>query len=480
MRRKLSLILAVLLISISFAACSETGKAYFKESINATKWDAMEQKGKVEMEMKFKGPDQKEQKMNMSMDLNSYRVKKAEGDYTSETTMNMTTKTGGSEAASLSFDLNDIKIYSDGLKVYYPVSLLNSAGSLTGEELIKTDKKYILMDVGSEDYFKSITGDTEEADIMAKAFTESYTKSLKKIMANPKEYIDTLLKTMDLLEIDVELKKDGNTYSYDLDGKDFVKIFDTAVENLPKNWKEVLKLYEVDKMIKEMPEEIFKEEGKDPKKVKEEAIKEFNEMMNSKETPEFITELSKSYKENRDSVVKFLKDIQIKGKESLNKDSMKSELELKMKFMDMAEISMKVNSDSKKADVKKISVPKDSETMSMEDFMKAMPKATAKTVLVNINEGKLVSEEVDGADIKIIKRQNVNYYEMRKLIEALGGEVGYDKELNKPYVVINENKSVLSLYIEKGVSYINAEGLKNLGFVVTENSEFGFLTVVAK
>ncbi|NLM05674.1 MAG: hypothetical protein GX219_01970 [Tissierellia bacterium] len=480
MKRKLSLLLALLLISLSFAGCGETGKAYFKESTNYMKWDAIDQTAKVEMEMKVKGPDGKEQKINMLMDMDAYQVKKAEGEYASEITMDMSMNIPSSDSSSVSVNQKDIKMYTDGMKVYYPVSIFNSTSSLTGEQLIKTDKKYILMDVGSEDYFKSITGDTESADAMAKAFSDSYIKSLKKAMTNPMEYIDTFLKTMDLLGIDAEVKKEGNTYSYDIDGADLIKMLDSAVKNLPKNWKEIIKLYEVDKMLKDMPVDAFKEEGKDPKKAKEEAIEEFNDFMNSKETPEFITELTSSYKENREQVASFFKDVKVKGKNTLNKNDMKSEMELKMNFMDMIEMEMKVDSDAKKADVKKITMPKDSETISMEEFMKAMPKTTGKSVVVDIKGAKLISEEISGADIKIVKRDNINFYEMRKIVEALGGEVGYDKDLKKPFVVVDGNKKVLSLFVENGVSYINVEGLKSLGFIATENTELGMLTVIGK
>ncbi|MGL4799715.1 MAG: hypothetical protein ACRCWY_10045 [Cellulosilyticaceae bacterium] len=200
LKKKILAVVLAVFMAFSLVGCNTQGIAYLQEFKKISKWDAMEVKGDMTIDVGLLG-----QKVTLLMDYTAYSNQK---DTQMEMTLNikdikLPEGTEGMFPQPLKF--SPIKMYMDGMKMYISTSYIKDLCAMTGENPatlgIDVSKQYIALDM---------TSMMEEMDMSATDMAAMTEESFKMLEG---------------LKIDVPMTQKGRTYTVTLNDEQMVKLF---------------------------------------------------------------------------------------------------------------------------------------------------------------------------------------------------------------------------------------------------------------
>lgn len=445
MKKKSFLLIAMLVLSLALTACSPEATEYLAETKKVQSWEALEQEGTIEMTMKL--PDEllalfADQDDESAEELNAeHKITVDFKAFSNNDPKNLTAKmTMSMKDDSQLLDIKDMEILIDKNYVYMPKEYLAMTLSLTEDDLneIPANVKYFTLPTGYED--------EELAKLIQLTSTGEYEKILTEIAT--------------ILELDVPVKKDGNTYTIELNADQALDLLEKGLLNFMTKTDEVVKSAEAFKPLGITDEEL-------------------------KEIVADIKENSAEYEEEVKSAIKeikpIIKDSSLKTTQTFGDDKYEAMMDMKINMSGFVNTAMKMDIKSKKAAVQTIKFPAKSDTMDYAEFLESITPHFGSTEIDLANKiiVDYTEDDMDKWDKEIAIKDfdGVEMYGFRRVFEALGFEVGYNAETDQPYYVLDGEKVFLDLPEVDGTAYISADKMEELGIEAYYHEDTAFLSL---
>lgn len=405
MKKLWTLILSLCML-ISFTGCSGLQKELLEEMSKTNSWDAIEISQTGNMTLELMG-----EKMTIGMESQGYTNSK---DLTGYVTTKMSDPTG-------IMALPEMKMYIDGGKTYINKDYFEQTYILSGmpvpRKLAAIDADYIgIADINS--MMGNMTSMIGTTDFNAKTY-ELYEKIGKE------------------MGIDLAVKKEGNSYIIQLDGKMLGEMVAKFMD--PKN------------MVKYL--EIMKDTlGID--------------------LTAFVGEIEETdvaqMQESIDLIKELLVQSKVIVKYTITDKEFKQDVQMDFVLGEGMNMSMDLVSTSKKVAPKEVKIPEKRVDLSMEEYMGLM---TPSGVLVDLTTGQIMNmaqgmtQEVK--IIKVIKEAEEIYVPFKAVVTALGHEMDYNEKTKEVILVQDGKDVVVKVVLKDNTSYISVTELQNQGFNVT-------------
>lgn len=405
MKKLWALILSLCML-IAFTGCSGVQKELLDAMNKTNSWEAIEITQTGNISVAFMG-----EKKTIGMTSQGYTNSK---DLTGYVTTKMSDPSG-------EMLLPEMEMYIDGGKTYINKNYFEQTCTLSGmpvpRKLAAMDADYIgLADINSA--MGNVTSMMGTTDFNAKTY-ELYEKIGKE------------------MGIDLAVKKEGNSYIIELDGKMLGDMIAKFMD--PKNMMKYL--------------EIMKDTlGID--------------------LTAFVGEIEQidvvQLQESIDLIKELLVQSTMKVKYTITDKEFKQDIQMNLILGEDMNMSMDLVSTSKKVAPKEVKMPEKKVELSMEEYMGLM---TPNGVLVDLTTGKIMNmaqgmtQEVK--TIKVIKEAEEIYVPFKAVATELGHEIDYN-EKTKEAILIQDGKDVVVKVVLKGnTSYVSLTELQNQGFNVT-------------
>lgn len=405
MKKLWALILSLCML-IAFTGCSGVQKELLDAMNKTNSWEAIEITQTGNISVAFMG-----EKKTIGMTSQGYTNSK---DLTGYVTTKMSDPSG-------EMLLPEMEMYIDGGKTYINKNYFEQTCTLSGmpvpRKLAAMDADYIgLADINSA--MGNVTSMMGTTDFNAKTY-ELYEKIGKE------------------MGIDLAVKKEGNSYIIELDGKMLGDMIAKFMD--PKN---MMKYLEIMKDTLGIDLTAFVGE-----------IEEID-----------VVQLQESI----DLIKELLVQSTMKVKYTITDKEFKQDIQMNLILGEDMNMSMDLVSTSKKVAPKEVKMPEKKVELSMEEYMGLM---TPNGVLVDLTTGKIMNmaqgmtQEVK--TIKVIKEAEEIYVPFKAVVTELGHEIDYNEE-TKEAILIQDGKDVVVKVVLKGnTSYVSLTELQNQGFNVT-------------
>ena len=448
MKKRSILMLVLLVLTLTLTACSPDGKEYLKAVDKVQSWEAIEQEGTVVINVKMPNLDEiygiedEETAEDIASSIpENYKITMDIKGFTNNDVNNLTAKINmNMKDESGLFNFKDIEMLMNKDTIYLSRNYVEAMLSIDPSVKVELPEniKYFTMDSGLN---------SDEYAQMIKMYTNA-------------DFKGAMLEIFEALGLNVDVKKDNNTYTIELTSNQILDLAGNAFKNFTKNSNTV-----IDKIVKtgivELDEEdiaMLKEEFSD---FSEDELKEIDSV---------IAE-----------VKPYIEGSKFKTVETITDDKYDSKLDMTIAVKDFFNMDMTSDIKSKKAAPKVITFPKAEET---KDYYEFIDEITPDYYIVDIDlETKTLTdyntEDFENMDKAILIRKfdNVEMYGFRTIFEALKFEVGYDKSAKKPYYVLDDKNVLLDLPIFENKAYISLKKMEELGLDVYYDEEFKYISI---
>ncbi|NLY20568.1 MAG: hypothetical protein GXZ08_04745, partial [Tissierellia bacterium] len=357
MKKRSILMLVLLALTLTLTACSPDGKEYLKAVDKVQSWEAIEQEGTIVINMSMPNLDEiygiedEENAEDIASSIpENYKITMDIKGFTNNDVNNPTAKINmNMKDESGLFNFNDIEMLMNKDTIYLSRNYVEAMLSIDPSVKIELPEniKYFTMDSGldSEEY----------AQIM-------------KMYANA-DFKGAMLEVFEALGLNVDVKKDNNTYTIELTSNQIIDLAGNAFKNFTKNSNTV-----IDKIVKTGIVELSEEDIAMAK----EAFSDFSED-ELKEIDSIIAE-----------VKPYVEGSKYKTVETFSDDKYDSKLDMTIAVKDYFTMDMTANTKSKKATAKAITFPKAEET---KDYYEFIDEITPDYYIVDIDlEAKTLTD----------------------------------------------------------------------------------------
>lgn len=440
--------LAVLLSSfmlLGVTGCTVEEKAYFDEMEKMSKWEHTESVIKANLSFDLKQVPEYN-KVDLEIKGNSYSIlqdgKEPKG------MMSFSVK----EKNNL-FNISEVKGYVDGNKVYFSKNYIEDVMKSTGQEIPEAvravKQEYLLMDTEAGIY-GDLNNDIAHNNKFFKEYMKNFTDSTKR-----NEMFNKMEKIGSLLEFQTALKKEGRTYTLEMDSDMILDQAEKVIENAVKNMEQILKILDMNEAIPSDPTTLR-------------SMREEYETSGRKMVKEAIPMLKKS-----------LKGSKYTQKETFSDDSLHSEAMLNVQFEGFGNGKLSLVSDSKKISPKKFEFPSKDNVISFDKYMELYIPPVKDTLTIDTTK-KTLSSKMTGKSVPIKLHRGEDgetLYQFAPIMSMAGIEYGYDKAQDSIYVVQKGERVNQELYEKNGVSYVEEYQLYRYGISTDSQGNKIVLTV---
>lgn len=437
MKKKSIFILSILIFTLALSACSPEGLSYLNDIQKVQKWEAMEQELKTVVNVKLpkaelESGELKELK-EMGIEIpENYKITIDSKGYSNNDIENPESKMiMNIKDESGLFNIENVEILVNKESIYVSKNYF--------ETLLSLDENLKSQIPEGIKYFSLSTGmDSEE-----------YLKIAK--LANSSDYVKEMSVVLKSLELDLDIKKENNTYTIELDSDKLINLVEQSINNFFKNPNKIIdalkevKALGVDKEELDLLKESFKEFDK-------ESLGEMKTFMNEAKAK--------------------IKGSTVKIVETITDNTYDSKSDLNINIEGFANAKIDSTTKTNKAGKQIITFPKKEDVADYAEFMESI---TPKIKMLSIDKDTSILsdysvEDFDDMDkdIAIKEFDKVEMYGFRRIFEALGFKVDYDKTKEKPLYILDGEKVYLDIPESNGISYISIEKLKELGLEVEE------------
>ncbi len=407
MRKRIAALLLVAFSLAIFAGCSPTANQYFDEYQKVAAWNGTESTSNMDLSFAANGQ--------------TFRVPV-------KVVSEATTKDGVPQLAHAKVSFGDLNIPEMGNKklpdfdIYMDMRDVNHIEYYLSKASVK---EYIDLMGPADDpslkaYFDNISADYVKVDLASPATGMIIDPD---VLTNGTGFIKELLAHLYKdVDVPVDMKKDGDTYSLKLDEKDVVALVKATVNGYAKNKAQVnadlTKIYGPE-LMKQITPEL------------DEVVNSLNE-----------NELNQDLKELEQSMKGSYLDI----KETFNKDMYQSEMAmgLNLNFDNQpVAVNLKLNSQNKRNDKLSITLPKNAAQLNFDDLYLG-------NILVTVD-----GQPVHFADQQPVIQNDRTLVPYRAIAEATGAKVEWNNETRT--VTVDKNGKKVSLKIDDKTAKVDGK-----------------------
>lgn len=415
MNRKISLMLVlVLAITVVFTGCSPEAVSYMKETQRVQNWEAVDMNGKVDFNMEIINPENPEEtvEISMPMEMESHIVGNTKGK------MKFTYDMSGFKALAPEGEGEEIpeelelEMFITEDMAILPKDFFTQLGGEIDEEVFEGEEKYIGLEFGEE-------------MLMGASNLKEYQNLLEK-------FEEDFFNVFEKYESDIEIKQEGNKYSYDVGIDEVVEEMKNVINFIKENREEVFELFEP---------VIVENADEDEEEVKA-ALEEMKAELDTLEISE-LDELP----------VEALKDSRISGVIEFGEDEMKQDVKMVLNVEDFIKISFDMDFISKKVEPRELDIPTDVKAFDMDELMDNIisVEVTPAERLVVV----LLDDEPIEFDSMPIIEDGRTLVPCRKIFEVFDAEVEWDDD--EEVVTINKDDEEIVLTIGSNIALVNGE-----------------------
>lgn len=436
MKKRFTLMLVVVLaLSMLLTACGPNTKAYLEKTKEVAKWEAVESEYKGTVNVKFNETTQEEgsekvktetKEFKIPVEFKSYVINPDKAAIEYKVNLADIKKLAPSDEEFKKIfpkDELEFKMFVDGQKLIMPKELFTMQ-TMMGQELdiLKGDEKYLAMDMNTS----AIPG----ADML-------------KYQKMGKELGENLLKAFEAYKSDFDMGRDGEKFTYTFDTENGKSEIVKLVEFTKANSATILNTFAP--LMKEMDPENSEKNMAD--------IKAEIEKLNVEEIKAGLA-----------GAMDLVKGSKLSGEVTFGENKVEQKVKMNLNVQDMFQMNMELTGVDKKAEVKKLELPKDVKTIKYEDYMEALTKASnlpfdQKEIMITYNKdfSENGSKTIE-FDVKPLIEEGHTLVPARAFFEALGLEVEWNEKDN--VVTAKKDNKTVVLTIGKDIALVDGKEVK--------------------